>query len=357
MKELVYHRMLLPTIERYADKTAFFDGAYTGTYADHADRTFRLCRALRETLGVDRADRFAVMSTNNHQYLELYHAAFLGAGVINPLNLRLAGKELDYIVRDSGTEVVFVDGFFASLFADAMANSEEGPTPIRHTILIGDLLGDADVPYDMTYEELLASVEPVTPDEPEETDLAVLMYTGGTTGLPKGVAVEHRAEMLNLYHIAMMLDFEDDAVYFHQTPMFHPASMGGILGTPASGGSTVTIPLFDPGAAMNLIEQHKVTQTVMVPTMIGMMLGHPEFSPERLGTINLLTYGASPMPAALRSSADICWWVVLAGCNTSVLASPTFARCDASFTFSMNVRPAARPPLMPKLRIAPVPFG
>ncbi len=299
MKELVYHRMLMPAIERYADKPAFFDGAYTGTYAQHADRTFRLCRALKETLGVERTDRFAVMSTNHHQYLELYHAAFLGAGVINPLNLRLAGKELDYIVRDSGTEVVFVDGFFASLFADAMANSEEGESPIRHTILIGDLLGDAEVPYDMTYEELLASVEPVTPDEPEETDLAVLMYTGGTTGLPKGVALEHRAEMLNLYHVAMLLDFDPESVYLHQTPMFHAASMGGILGVPASGGSTVTIPLFDPGGVMGLIEAHKVTQTVMVPTMVGMMLGHPEFRPERLNSLKQLTYGASPMPAAL----------------------------------------------------------
>ncbi len=299
MKELVYHRMLMPAIERYADKPAFFDGAYTGTYAQHADRTFRLCRALKETLGVERTDRFAVMSTNNHQYLELYHAAFLGAGVINPLNLRLAGKELDYIVRDSGTEVVFVDGFFASLFADAMANSEEGESPIRHTILIGDLLGDADVPYDMTYEELLASVEPVTPDEPDETDLAVLMYTGGTTGLPKGVAVEHRAEMLNLYHIAMLLDFDPDSVYLHQTPMFHAASMGGILGVPASGGSTVTIPLFEPAWVMGLIEAHKVTQTVMVPTMVGMRLGQPEFRPERLNSLKQLTYGASPMPAAL----------------------------------------------------------
>ena len=64
MKELVYHRMLMPALERYADKTAFFDGGYAGTYADHADRTFRLCRALKETLGVERADRFAVMSTN-----------------------------------------------------------------------------------------------------------------------------------------------------------------------------------------------------------------------------------------------------------------------------------------------------
>ncbi len=294
MKELVYHRLLLPALDRYADKAAFFDGDYTGTYGEHADRVFRLCHALKHQLGIERSDRFAVMSTNNHQFLELYHAAFLGAGVINPLNLRLAGKELDYIVRDSGTEVVFVDPMFAGHFAQAMASSDE-PSPIRHVVLIGD----ADVPHDLKYEDLIAGADAVTPDEPEENDDAVLMYTGGTTGRPKGVVLEHRAEVLNLYHIGMAIPFEDDSIYLHQTPMFHAASMGGIMGTPASGGSTVFMPLFDPGAALGLIETHQVTQTMMVPTMISMMVGHPDYSPERLASLRRLTYGASPMPAAL----------------------------------------------------------
>ena len=196
MKELIYHRQLLPALETYADKVGFIDGDYRGTFAEHGDRVFRLCHALRHQLGIEPGDRFAVMATNSHQYLELYHAAFLGGGVINPLNLRLAGKELDYIVRDSGTEVVFVDAFFAEHFADAMATGD-GPSPIRHMVLIGD----GDVPHDITYEALLAGAEPEVPDEPEETDDVVLMYTGGTTGLPKGVLLDHRAEMLNLYHV------------------------------------------------------------------------------------------------------------------------------------------------------------
>jgi acyl-CoA synthetase (AMP-forming)/AMP-acid ligase II len=294
MKELIYHRTLLPAVQRYGDKTAFFDGAYTSTFAEHGDRTLRLCDALGNQLGVGPGDRFAVMATNSHQFLELYHAAFLGAGVINPLNLRLAGKELDYIVRDSGTEVVFVDTLFAQHFASAMAASDE-PSPIRHVVLIGE----GDVPHDIKYEDLIASAEPVVPDEPEEDDLCVLMYTGGTTGLPKGVALENRAEMLNLYHIGTVVPLEADSVYLHQTPMFHAASMGGIMGMPASGGSSVFMPLFEPGAAIDLIEQHGVTQTMMVPTMIAMLLGHESFAPERLSSLKRLTYGASPMPAAL----------------------------------------------------------
>ncbi|NNE72555.1 MAG: long-chain-fatty-acid--CoA ligase [Acidimicrobiales bacterium] len=294
MKELVYHRLLLPALDRYADKTAFIDGAYTGTFADHGDRLFRLCSAMRNELGIKPGDRFAVMAANSHQFLELWHAAFLGVGVMNPLNLRLAGKELDYIVRDSGAEVVFVDFLFAGLFAAAMEASEE-PSPVRHVVLIGD----GDVPHDIKYEDLIAAADPVIPDEPEEDDLAVLMYTGGTTGLPKGVAVEHRAEMLNLYHIAMVIPLLEDSTYLHQTPMFHAASMGGIMGTPAAGGTSVFMPLFDPGAAIGLIQEHQVTQTMMVPTMIAMLLNHDDFSPEKLASMQMLTYGASPMPAAL----------------------------------------------------------
>ena len=112
MKELVYHRLLLPAVERNADRPGFFDGEYRATFGEHLDRVERLAGGLR-SLGVDRGDRFAVMALNGHQFLECYHAAFLGAGVINPLNLRLAPKELEYILADSGTKVCFTDRFFA----------------------------------------------------------------------------------------------------------------------------------------------------------------------------------------------------------------------------------------------------
>ncbi len=125
------------------------------------------------------------------------------------------------------------------------------------------------------------------------------MYTGGTTGTPKGVLLDHRAEMLNLYHVALAWRITSDEVYLHQTPMFHAASMSGVVGVPAEGGVSVFVPLFDPVAVMDAIEQHKVTMTVMVPTMIGMLMAHEAFEPERLASLVRLTYGASPMPAAL----------------------------------------------------------
>jgi long-chain acyl-CoA synthetase len=294
MKELIYHRQFLPAIRSFGAKTAVIDGTYEASFESHGERVFRAASALG-ALGISRSDRFAVMATNSHEYLELYHAAYLGAGVINPLNLRLAGKELDYIVRDSGTEVVFVDQHFAQLFHDAMAASDT-PSPIRQVVL----LGNGDGPADLRYEELLAAAEPREPEEPEENDPVVLMYTGGTTGLPKGVVVTQRAEMLNCYHVGMVLGrFAPNEVNLLQTPIFHAASMVGLLATIGTGGTFVSIPMFEPGAVISLIEQHGVTITTMVPTMIGMMLNHPDFAPARIQSLQSLTYGASPMPAAL----------------------------------------------------------
>jgi long-chain acyl-CoA synthetase len=291
MKELVYHRMLLPSVERNADKLGFVDGEYRGTYGEHFERTCRLASALRKELGVGRSDRFAVMATNSHQFLELYHAAFLGAGIVNPLNLRLAAPELEFILKDSGTKVVFTD----FLFANNIAAIREA-AGIDTVVLIGP---DLDSPYDIKYEDLISGGENVVPDEPDESDPVVLMYTGGTTGLPKGVLLDQRAEMLNLYHVGMVWGLEENEVYLHQTPMFHAASMGGILGIPTSGALSIFVPVFDPAKVIDAIEEHSVTWTVMVPTMIQMMLAHETFKPERVKSLTQLTYGASPMPGAL----------------------------------------------------------
>ena len=161
------------------------------------------------------------------------------------------------------------------------------------------LSGGGDVEHDVKMEDLLAAADARLPSEPDENDPVVLMYTGGTTGLPKGVLLEHRAELLNLYHIAIGVGLAEDYVYLHQTPMFHAASMGGILGIPASGAVSVFVPMFNPPDVLREMEHHGVTMTVVVPTMLGMLLDHPDFRPERFAALRKLVYGASPMPTAL----------------------------------------------------------
>jgi len=290
MKELVYHRYLLPAVARFPDKPAVLDGEFTATYAEHLSRVNRLASGMRKELGVDKGSRFAVMALNGHQYLELYHSSLLSGSILNPLNLRLAAKELAFILKDSGATVCFADGFFAPLIDKVRA--EAGLQKIV-------LIGAGDVPHDLDYESVVGAGEDVLPSEPEEDDTSILMYTGGTTGLPKGVVIDNRALMLDLYKVATRWGMDERFVYLHQTPMFHAASLGAILAIPAVGGQTTFVPLFDPPAVLDVIEARKVTMTVMVPTMISMLLNHPSFKPERLASLSVLTYGASPMPTAL----------------------------------------------------------
>jgi long-chain acyl-CoA synthetase len=290
VKELLYHRYLLPTADRLATKVAVLDGDFTATFAEHRDRVCQLVDGMARELGVGRGDRFAVMALNGHEFLELYHASFLGGSVINPLNLRLAPAELAFIVKDSGSRVCFTDAFFAPLIESVRAAAG-----LDHVVLIGS----GDVPHDVAYEDIVGAGRPVVPPEPEEDDLAVLMYTGGTTGLPKGVVIDNRALMLDIYKVASRWGMNEEFVYLHQTPMFHAASLGGVLAVPAVGGQTTFVPVFQPAAVLDVIERHQVTMTVMVPTMVAMLLDHPDFRPERLASLDVLTYGASPMPTAL----------------------------------------------------------
>ena len=298
MKELIYHRQLLPSVERNAGRVCTTNAATgaTRTFAEHMDRVSRLIGGLR-SLGVGRGDRFAVMTLNSAEYLELYHAAFLGGGVVNPLNLRFAPKELAYVLRDSGTKVCFVDFIFAPLIDKV--KEEAG---LEHVVLVGG----GDGPHTASYEDLIASSAPVIPDEGEESDPVVLMYTGGTTGLPKGVLLDQRAEMLNAYHVMMRLSFGRDTVTLMQTPMFHAASMFSVLGGPAVGANTVIVPMFEPAAVMKAVREYLPTVTVMVPTMIGMTMAHPEFSPDGLGSFKYgVTVEVDPVPEVLPKGTSL----------------------------------------------------
>ncbi len=349
MKELIYRSGLMPALEQYGDVEGIVDGGYRSSWSTHADRVARLCDALAGPLGVAPGDRFAVLALNGHEFLELWHAAFLGAGVINPLNLRLAPRELAYILCDSGTEVIFTDATFAPLLA--AAREEAGrDDPIRQVVLVGD----GDVPHDVGYESLLAAAAPRWPREPEESDPVVLMYTGGTTGLPKGVLIEHRAEILNLYHGVMTIPDLRLGTWLMQTPMFHAASMTGILGPPIYGGRAVFLPMYQPDAVLDLIETHQVTDTLMVPTMIGLCLASEKYAPERLASLRRLIYGASPMPEAIldRIQTDLPQLELIQGygmtesCSTLTLLLPEDHRPG-----SPHLRSVGRPALGVQIQI------
>lgn len=295
MKELIYGRLLLPALEHHAGRTAIHDGDYRATYAEHGRRALRLADAIRHQLGLARGEAFAVMSANRHEYAELYHAAYLGAGVIVPVNLRLSPVELRHVISHSGARALFVDDLVGPMLLRAL--EEAGMAPPGPVVL----MGDGDVAHDVRYEDLVDAGRETLLPEPEEDDETLIMYTGGTTGLPKGASSDQRAAVLNLYRCGVRgrTGYTPGAVYLHHIPLFHISGMTSLLTTTVMGEESVILTGFEPGQAIEVIERHGVNELAMVPTMIAMVLDHPSFRPERLASIRRLGYGAAPMPAAL----------------------------------------------------------
>ena len=283
MKELVYSRLLESAVERHRDRTLLVDGDYEATWSSHWDRVLRAAGVLHG-LGVDPGDRFAIVALNSHRYVELFHAAFLGAGVVNPVNTRLSDVEMQHILDDSGTKVVFVDDAYRAAIA---------PAAERLGLRMVGLSDGAG-----SYEELLAAASPTLPPEPEEDDPVVLMYTGGTTGLPKGVLHDQRGEMLNLYHVQLAFPLDERTRFLLNMPMFHVGGLTCALLAPAVGASVVVQAGFDAGAVLDAIETHGITDLGGVPTFLNLLLRHPGFEPDRLRSLRRMLCGGSALPLA-----------------------------------------------------------
>ena len=168
------------------DKTAVIYEDTRLTYRQLDERVNRLANALRSN-GVGKTDRLTVLSENTHKYLEIYFAASKLGMSVTPLNFRLADKEIAHIVSDSESTVFFVgDGY------EDRAESLKSSLPEIKLWITMDNRTDAM----LFYEDMIAGSNVEEPGlDPEEDEMAILMYTGGTTGLPKGVMMSHRGLM------------------------------------------------------------------------------------------------------------------------------------------------------------------
>ena len=203
------------------------------TYAQTWDRARRLVGALRE-LGVRDGDRVAVVGRNCHRYLELYQAV-PGAGMaLVPLNQRHTAAELAYALTTPARRVLFVGR------GHRLSSRGRGA---RHRPR-GRIRGAAG----------RGAGRPSSPTSCSADTMAGLFYTGGTTGAAKGVILTHRNLVANAFHFQAQFAFRPDTCWLVAAPLFHAAGSIAVLATVWHGGCQVMLPVFDPAAALDLIE-------------------------------------------------------------------------------------------------------
>ncbi len=271
----------------FGDKIGVVDGEAQFTYREFADRTHRLANALLD-LGVGPGDRVSFITFNTHHLLEAYYGVIEAGAVLNPINIRLAPHEIEYILGHARSKVVFVHRDFEPLVADICPRLS--PRPI---VVVLD--GEPGGVVDHEYEALLASSasDPRQPDI-DENAMAELFYTSGTTGLPKGVAMTHRELYLHSLAAEIGLGFTEDDVVLHVVPLFHVNGWGTPHFLTMVGGRHVMLRKFDPGALMALVERHEVTRLLAVPTIFNAVLHSRERSRYDLSSLKQLIIGGSP---------------------------------------------------------------
>lgn len=265
------------------------------TFSQLGDRVARLAGALRK-LRLQPGDRVGMLALNSDRYLEYYLGTYWAGGVVNPTNTRWSPAEIAFSLQDCQTRIMLVDDTFAPMVGDLRRRSPELRTVVH--------VGDGEPPAGMlSYEALLAEAAPVEDALRGGEDLAGVFYTGGTTGSPKGVMLSHRNIFTNSLAMVAEGAVRHGCVGLHAAPMFHLADGCFMNAMLACGGTHVMVARFEPLAVMEAIQRERVTEALLVPTMIQMLVDHPELSRYDIGSLTNLMYGASPIGEGLLDRA------------------------------------------------------
>ncbi len=253
------------------------------------DRVARLAGVLQDR-GLQPGDRVAVLAQNSDWCIEAFMAVWWAGGVVCPLNTRWSSAELLHGLQDGQSRLLLVDGNFA-----AQAEALLPKAPDLCAVLF---MGDGHAPPGMARaQDLMATTAPAEDVRLGGDALAIILYTGGTTGFPKGVMLSHA----NLWtaSVARLAQIPGAGTSLLATPLFHVAGLGRLVGMLVHGHGCVVEPQFRPAQVLQAIAEQGVCEVMLVPSMLQMLLDHPDFDAARLGALQRIVHGAAPMPRAL----------------------------------------------------------
>jgi len=264
------------------------------TFQELLARVYQLVNTLKD-LGIQKGDRIAILSQNCHQYRELFWAAALGGFMIVPINYRLAPREIAYILNDSEAKALMLSDEYSIL-----VNSIKGElNTVQNYVGIcteGEGLLD--------YEELLKRSSAKPPGSlPSPDDLVWLLYTSGTTGLPKGAMHTHRSVTALIDAAVGNLEIDEETRSLVVTPFYALSGGGWDAICSCMGSMTVIHRNFNPVDVLETIQSEHITDVHLVPVMINFIVNCPDFDNFDVSSLKRITYGASPMPPELMKRA------------------------------------------------------
>ena len=307
-------RFLRYAEQQFPGKTAVVCGNLRFTYAQFAERASRLAGALRDA-GVEAGDRVAFLSLNCHRLLEAYYGVLEAGAVLLPLNIRLAPRELAYILNDAGAKVLFLEKEF-----EGVADSFRQSVPTLQTFFLLDSVPQAPWLASQNYEDILAAASPYRADVMgfDENSLAELFYTSGTSADPKGVMLTHRNIYLHTLSVCLTFLTKAESVNLHTIPLFHANGWGTAHSVTFVGGKHVMIQRFTCAEVFQLIERERVDSLSLVPIMATALVNSPERPRYDLSSLQWISIGgAASSPTLVREVEEQLGCVCFAGYGLS----------------------------------------
>lgn len=288
----------------FPDRVGVIDGDQRWTYREFAERCDRQAHFLADA-GIGDGDVVAWLCGNTHELLEAYFAVLLAGGVLLPLNIRLSETELRSILEASGAKILF--------------RHPDLPDPGSAVPQV--VLGDG-------FEQGLERQPDLAFEQPsvDERSAAEIFFTSGSTGMPKGAVLTHRALYLHAVHNALTNAITGDDVILHLVPLFHVNGWGTPHYLTGLGGTHVMLPRFDAGEVLRLIEIHGVTRLFGVPAMIRMLLDHPDLGATDLSSVVGTSIGGAPVSPEMLAEVEKAFGCTAICGYGMTEASPTLTR-------------------------------
>ncbi len=249
-------------------------------------------------LGIKKGDRVAILMMNSVEYVESFMGLAKIGAVVVPLNWRLVAHELSYILKDSGAVAMIYGSDFAAV-ADTLQGGGAADTDIVHWIEFCEAGHVWDV-FAIDYGDVVghASTEAPEIDSGDDDDLFI-MYTSGTTGLPKGALHTHNTMTWAIITFTTTTDIRYKDRYSIALPLFHVGALLPVMFTIYTAGTVVLLRQFDPKLMWEITEAEKITTSLAVPAMLNAMLMVPEFARYDVSNLRSILSGASPVPVTL----------------------------------------------------------
>ena len=268
-------------------KLAIVDGDKEYSYREVNRRANRLANALLE-MGVVPGDKIAFMGNNSHHFVEFYFAVAKTGAIAVPINARFSNEEASYVLGNSDAGLLI----YAEEMTETVWKVRKIAPGVKRYISTGDAAGEA-----FSYEELIAhasDTEPRCTVSPDDT--AMIMFTSGATGFPRGVISTYRNIMANTNTMCLELDLVPEDISLLAMPLFHLGGLWPMLSMVYRGGTTVLMPRFDPEPMFDVVQKRKITFINLVPTVLGRIISRPDISAHKLESVRLIMYAGAPIP-------------------------------------------------------------